>query len=111
VSHEAVLELAAGALTYRQLHYWTQQGLVPAHRHHNGTGAHLTGTEHGSGTTYGWEPDAAARIATAAQLVRATGMRPEAAWLLARDGALAVVDASAMRWLTLHLRTVPKPRG
>jgi hypothetical protein len=100
VSHEAVLELAAGALTYRQLHYWTQQGLVPAHRHHNGTGAHLTGTEHGSGTTYGWEPDAAARIATAAQLVRATGMRPE-----------AVVDASAMRWLTLHLRTVPKPRG
>lgn len=107
MSSEAVVDLAQGALTYRQLQYWTQHGLVQARRHHNSTGAHITGSGHGSGTSYGWDLLEACRIRAAAFLIRATGMRPEAALELARRGRLAIPagegEPLAITFLPRHL--------
>lgn len=89
-----VLALAPGALTYRQLNYWTAHlGLIPAHRHTRKDNRQAIDRraldDGGSGVLMGWDRPDAERAAWIAQVVAATGMAPQHAAAL-HDGTLVI---------------------
>lgn len=108
LSWETVVDLSGGALTYRMLQYWTTGlRLVAAARHSQG-GVHLPpDADAGTGSVLGWSPADAPRIAAAAILTRATGIRPEVALRLPTEPLTITTPDGARIRLTLDLRPPP----
>lgn len=109
LNSDDVLELAAGAMTYRQLNYWTSHlRIIPAHRH-SGKPARRADDRHpladgGSGMQIGWDPQDAERAVWIARLVAATGMAPKPAAAL-RDADITI-DTPEGRF-QLQIRPLP----
>ena len=94
---DEVLALAPGAMTYRQLNYWTSTlRIVPAHRHtrreHRQTADRRPLDDGASGVVMGWDRPDAERAAWIAQVVAATGIAPQHAAAL-HDGTLVIATS------------------
>jgi hypothetical protein len=130
LGHTEVIELGGGALSYRQLNYWTANGVVRAHSHsqvkapgtcvaRTGAAARTLGNRMpympGQGRPCGWDRADAVRAVWIAQIVMATSMLPAYAAKLYDGEGLRVGTATGTVIIAISPETAlaayPQIRG